>query len=161
LCAAFVIVQHVDARFAPTMASWLNEQSGIPVELAVEGAVLTDGLVLFSNSDRHLVFRSSNVLGYNSEPRELSYRPSIDVFFNSIVKHWKGRIIGVLLTGMGRDGAAGLKALRTAGALTIAQDETTCMVYGMPKAAAELVAATSILPLAQIGPAIRASVAPA
>ena len=156
--AALVIVQHVDPQFAPSMASWLNEQSTIPVRLAVEGDIPGEGKALFSNGDRHLVFRSSNTLGYSSEPRDLPYRSSIDVFFQSILKHWKGRIIGVLLTGMGRDGASGLKALRTAGALTIAQDETTSMVYGMPKAAADMFAATSILPLAQIGPTIRSCV---
>ncbi len=157
--AAFVIVQHVDAHFAPTMACWLNERSGVPVRLASEGSVLVNGLVLFSGGDRHLVFRSPNTLGYSAEPRHLPYRPSVDVFFQSILKHWKGQIIAVLLTGMGRDGAAGLKALRTAGAMTIAQDESTSMVYGMPKAAAELDAAVSILPLEKIGAAIRSCLA--
>jgi len=159
LGAAIVIVQHVDAHFAPTMASWLNEQSKIPVHLAIEGASLADGTALFSGGSGHLVFRSSNTLGYSSEPRDLSYRPSIDIFFHSILKHWKGKTIGVLLTGMGRDGAAGLKALRTGGAVTIVQDETTSMVYGMPKAAIELTAASSILPLDRIAPAIQSCVA--
>lgn len=153
--AAFVIVQHVDPHFAPTMACWLNEQSGVPVQLAAEGSQLSDGLALFAAGDRHLVFRSPTTLGYSTEPRQLVHRPSIDVFFKSILKYWKGRTIGVLLTGMGRDGAVGLKALRNAGSMTIAQDEATSMVYGMPKAAAELDAAVSILPIGEIGQAIR------
>jgi two-component system, chemotaxis family, response regulator WspF len=152
--AAFVIIQHVDAHFAPTMACWLNEQARIPVQLASEGAALANGLVLFAAGDRHLVFRSRGTVGYSVEPHHLSYRPSIDTFFQSILKHWKGQTLGVLLTGMGRDGAVGLKALRSAGAMTIAQDQQTSMVYGMPKAAAELGAATLILPLEKIGPAI-------
>jgi chemotaxis response regulator CheB len=81
-------------------------------------------------------------------------RPSIDVFFKSLAQHPSIRGCGVLLTGMGRDGAAGLLALRKAGFHTIAQDEASCVVYGMPKAAAELGAAAAVLPLADIGDAI-------
>ena len=82
------------------------------------------------------------------------YRPSIDVFFHSVARHWTGNAAGVLLTGMGRDGAAGLLAMRHAGHATIAQDEATCAVYGMPRAAAELGAAERILPLDNIPTAL-------
>jgi two-component system response regulator WspF len=78
------------------------------------------------------------------------YRPSVDAFFHSVVKFWRGEALGVLLTGMGRDGAAGLKALRERGQYTIAQDQKTSAVYGMPKAAATLDAAVDILPLDRI-----------
>jgi chemotaxis response regulator CheB len=76
----------------------------------------------------------------------------VDLFFQSIVKYWPGDVIGVVLTGMGRDGARGLKMLREAGQITVAQDQATSTVYGMPKAAAELRAAREILPLENIGP---------
>ena len=92
----------------------------------------------------------AEVLGYTPEPRNCSYRPSVDVFFESIVRYWQGEVIGILLSGMGRDGAQGLKRLRDAGAITIAQDSATCAVYGMPKAAAELKAASTILPVERI-----------
>ncbi|WP_424138729.1 chemotaxis protein CheB, partial [Roseomonas chloroacetimidivorans] len=86
-------------------------------------------------------------LGYTPEPRDYVYRPSVDVFFHSVAQFWKGDAVGVLLTGMGRDGAQGLKAMRNKGWHTIAQDRATSAVYGMPKAAAEIDAAAEILPL--------------
>ena len=98
--------------------------------------------------------QSSGRLGYTPEPRDYVYRPSVDVFFHGVVRHWHGVAIGVLLTGMGRDGAQGLKALRAKGCLTIAQDRASSAVYGMPKAAAELDAAVEILPLARIAPRV-------
>ena len=79
-------------------------------------------------------------------------RPSVDVLFQSVCRHWPGGVVGVLLTGMGRDGAIGLKALRNQGHHTIAQDKATSAVYGMPKAAAALGAAVDILPLERIAP---------
>ena len=86
-------------------------------------------------------------LHYDAEPRDYAYRPSVDVFFRCVARHWSGAATGVLLTGMGRDGAAGLLAMRQAGKATIAQDEASSAVYGMPRAAAELGAAQHILPL--------------
>jgi two-component system response regulator WspF len=148
--ASIVIVQHVDARFAPGMAKWLNGHSALPVRLAEEGDCPTPGTVLLAGTDDHLTFKEANRLGYTSEPRAAVYRPSVDVFFQSICTLWPGKVTGVLLTGMGRDGAIGLKALRAKGCYTIAQDEATCAVYGMPKAAAQLAAAVHILPLPQI-----------
>lgn len=154
--ASIVIVQHVDAEFAPAMADWLNDQSGLPVRLAADGSALAEGTALVAAGDRHLILRPGGTLAYTAEPRDLIHRPSIDIFFESVARHWKGPAMGILLTGMGRDGAAGLKSLRDAGLATIAQDQNTSMVYGMPKAAAELNAAGSILPLDRIGAAIRA-----
>jgi chemotaxis response regulator CheB len=78
------------------------------------------------------------------------YRPSIDVFFESVAERWKGEAVGVLLTGMGRDGATGLRSIRRAGHLTIAQEASTCVVYGMPKAAIEINGASEILPINKI-----------
>jgi two-component system response regulator WspF len=80
----------------------------------------------------------------------------VDVFFQSVTRHWAGEAVGVLLTGMGRDGAVGLKALRNQGRYTIAQDRASSAVYGMPKAAATLAAAVDILPLDRIAPKLTA-----
>ena len=150
--AAVVIVQHVDEHMAAGMAEWLGSQSAMPVSVAAEGDRLVAGRVLLAGTADHLVLKSAERVGYTVEPRDYVYRPSVDAFFHSVVKHWRGDVVGVLLTGMGRDGAIGLKALRDQGRYTIAQDEATSAVYGMPKAAAKLQAAVSILPLDQIAP---------
>ena len=113
---------------------------------------------MFSATADHLVLSDAEHFAYTAEPIEIPYRPSVDVFFRSVARHRSGGIIAALLTGIGRDGAAGLLALRSAGALTIAQDEQSSTVYGMPKAARLLKAADRILPLDQIGPAIAAAV---
>lgn len=152
LPAAIVIVQHVDARFAAGMADWLGQHSALPVRLAQEGDRPAPGEVLVAGTDDHLVFAARDRLGYVVEPADHPYRPSIDVFFRSIVHGWSGATIGVLLSGMGSDGAKGLKALRTEGCHTIAQDQATSAVYGMPKAAAALSAASEIMPLERIAP---------
>jgi chemotaxis response regulator CheB len=150
--AATVIVQHVDARFAPGLAAWLAQQTRLPVRVAVEGDRPVPATVLLAGAENHLAFGGSGSLGYGRQPVNCSYRPSVDVFFRSVTRFWRGDVIGVVLTGMGRDGAEGLKLLRQAGHCTIAQDKASCAVYGMPKAAAELDAASEILPLGRIGP---------
>jgi two-component system response regulator WspF len=152
--AAVVIVQHLDPQFAPGLAEWLARHSRLPVRLAAPGDGIVPGTVLIAGSADHLVFTGSGTLGYTPEPVEENYRPSVDVFFQSVIRHWAGLAIGVLLTGMGRDGARGLKLLREAGHHTIAQDRATSVVYGMPKAAAEMGAAWEVLPLGAIGAAV-------
>jgi two-component system response regulator WspF len=152
---AVVIVQHINRVFAPGLADWLNGHSKVPVRLAYEGDTLSSGVVLVAGSEDHLVFKNSHKLGYTADPVENPYRPSVDVFFESATRFFRGPMIGVLLTGMGRDGARGLKILRDAGYHTIAQDQSTSAVYGMPKAAAAINAASEILPLPKIGPRLR------
>jgi two-component system response regulator WspF len=143
--AAVVIVQHVDALFAAAMSDWLGQHSPLPVHLARDGERPVAGTVLLAGSSDHLVMNAAERLTYTAEPRQHAYRPSIDVFMLSACRMWRGDMIGVLLTGMGRDGAEGLKALRTSGYHTFAQDEASCAVYGMPKAAAAIGAAVEIL----------------
>jgi chemotaxis response regulator CheB len=150
--AAIVIVQHVDQRFVPTMTEWLQAQSGHRVAVARHGERLRAGRVVMAGSGEHLVLMRGGCLGYTAEPRDHAYCPSVDIFFESVSQVWTGSAVGVLLTGMGSDGALGLKALRDRGQFTIAQDEATSVVYGMPKAAAALNAALAILPLDRIGP---------
>jgi chemotaxis response regulator CheB len=145
-----VVVQHVGEEFVSGMALWLSEQSGRRVDVAREGDLPAAGRVLVAGATGHLTLKATGRLGYTPEPRDSAYRPSVDVFFLSVSKLWSGRVVGVLLTGMGKDGAIGLKALRDKGHHTIAQDESSSAVYGMPKAAAGLEAAVDILPLDQI-----------
>ncbi len=158
--APVVVVQHVDARFAESLAAWLGGKTRLAVRLAEEGDRPQAGTVLLAGRENHLVFISPSRLGYTSQPMDSAYRPSIDVFFRSIERYWRGDVVGALLTGMGKDGAGGLKALRNAGHHTIVQDRATSAVYGMPKAAAELKAATDILPIHLIGPRMLALVVP-
>jgi two-component system response regulator WspF len=106
--------------------------------------------VLLAGTNDHLTLLANGTLAYTPRPREYVYRPSVDVFFQSVTQHWAGEAVGVLLTGMGRDGAVGLKALRNQGRHTIVQDQASSAVYGMPKAAATLGAGVDILPLDQI-----------
>ena len=150
--AGIVLVQHVDASFAAGMADWLNDQVLLPVRLVREGERPLPGQILLAGTDDHLHLLADGTLRYTEEPKESLYRPSIDVFFHSVAQHWRGTAVGVLLTGMGQDGARGLKAMRERGCLTIAQDQATSAVYGMPKAAAALEAAVEIRPLDQIAP---------
>lgn len=160
--AAIVTVQHVDEAFAAGMADWLDAQCRLPVRVACDGDRPQPGVVLLAGSNDHLRFAPADAtpagpkaparLVYTKQPVEHVYRPSIDVFFESLVRYWQEPAVGVLLTGMGRDGAQGLKAMRARGCLTIAQDEATSAVYGMPKAAAAIDAASEILPLERIAP---------
>ncbi len=150
--AAVVLVQHVDEVFAAGMAEWLASESRLPVRLAHDGEPPQPGTILLAGTNNHLRLLRNGELAYTAEPASHVYRPSIDVFFDSLVEHWKGEAIGVLLTGMGRDGAEGLKRMRGRGFLTIAQDQASCAVYGMPKAAAAIGAAVEILALERIAP---------
>ncbi|MBP5945183.1 MULTISPECIES: chemotaxis response regulator protein-glutamate methylesterase [Pseudomonas] len=150
--AAIVLVQHVDQVFAAGMAEWLASASGLDVRLAREGEPPQAGVVLLAGTNHHIRLLKNGTLAYTAEPVNEIYRPSIDVFFESVVSYWNGDAVGVLLTGMGRDGAQGLKLMRQQGYLTIAQDQQSSAVYGMPKAAAAIDAAVEIRPLEKIAP---------
>jgi two-component system response regulator WspF len=152
LRAAILVVQHVDSEFVESMADWFDSQASFAVSVAREGVVPQAGHVYVAAGDSHLVVRPNRTLGCEREPADALYRPSADVMFDSVAANWKGMAAGVVLSGMGRDGAAGLGRLRAAGARTVAQDEATSAVYGMPRAAAEAGAATDVLPLDRIAP---------
>lgn len=156
--AALVIVQHVDEHFAPGLAAWLSRETGHDVTIARAGERPTQGVVTMASTNDHLVLTRDAGFAYTTHPADYAYRPSVDVFFHSLVHAWAGPIVAVLLTGMGSDGAQGLLTLRRSGWHTIAQDQATSVVYGMPKAAAALRAAVDILPLDQIAPAIVSAV---
>jgi two-component system response regulator WspF len=157
--AGVIIVQHVDAAFAPGLGHWLAEQSRRPVKLIEEGHQPAAGEVLLSITDDHLVLGEDQRLRYSPEPRSACYRPSVDVFFNSVARYWPRPGVAVLLTGMFHDGAQGLLALRRLGWRTIAQDEASSVVWGMPKAAVEIGAAEEVLHLDRIAERITRLVA--
>jgi two-component system response regulator WspF len=152
--AAVVIVQHVDAQFAPGLIEWLNQQTPLSVLMASPGSRPEIGKVLIAVTNDHLCLQSNLSLTYTPQPIDYPYRPSVDVLFKSVAQHWHRRGIAVLLTGMGRDGAEGMSLLRTKGWHTIAQNQATSIVYGMPKAAVDLNAAVEILPLDAIAPTL-------
>jgi len=150
--AGIVVVQHVDSQFAQGLVQWIESQCELYVRIAQEGDAPQPGTVLIAGKDRHLVFTAPGRLGYTRLPTDSSYCPSIDVFFRSAKKHCPPDGVALLLTGMGRDGAEGLKLLRDHHFHTIAQDAASSAVFGMPKAAMELHAADEILPLDKIAP---------
>ncbi len=152
--APIVIVQHVDAQFASGLVDWLSSQTKLKVVLAEAGLGPEPNIVFVAATNDHLILADDMTFRYVPEPRGNPYRPSVDVFFRSLADTWKGKGVAVLLTGMGRDGANGLLALRKAGWHTIARDQVTSLVYGMPKAAAEMNAAAEILPIEKIADAI-------
>lgn len=152
--SAVGVVQHVDVAYAAGLAEWLDKQVSLPVSLAMEGSRFEPGKVLVAGTNDHLIMSQNLSLTYTAEPRDYVYRPSVDIFFKSVAKYWPTRGAAVLLTGMGADGAAGLRALRELNWYTIAQDKATSIVYGMPKAAADMDAAVDILPLEEIAPAL-------
>lgn len=154
LPAELVIIQHVDAQFAPNLVTWLSRLCALKVRVAAEGDVPEAGMVLIAATNDHLVMTPRHTLRYTPNPREYPYRPSVDVFFESVLQCNSKRSAAVLLTGMGRDGAAGLLRLRQAGWYTLAQDQASCAVYGMPKAAVEAGAVMDVLPPEKIADAI-------
>jgi two-component system chemotaxis response regulator CheB len=156
LQATILIVLHIDEPFSSAFAEWLGTQTSHSVVYAVGGEPLvspTKGRILMAPPGRHLIARAGRLL-LSSEPERHSCRPSVDELFESLALECGSQTVACLLTGMGRDGASGLLSLRRAGAQTIAQDEATSVIYGMPREAALLGAAQSILPLPEIGAAI-------
>jgi two-component system response regulator WspF len=152
--AGVVIIQHVDSQFAGELAAWLNEQSRLRVRVARNGDRPEPGTALIAGTNDHLILDPIHRLSYSAEPREMIYRPSVDVFFDSVAARWSGDVVGVLLTGMGRDGGLGLLKLREKGFHTITEHESTCAVYGMPKAAVHLNAPVEVLPVHEIAAAV-------
>jgi len=150
LRAAVLVVQHLDQTFSRNLAEWLGSQTSLPVELALDGDRLKPGRVYVAKGGDHLVLSPVNTLLYSQEPGGTPYRPSIDALFASLAESRISRGAAVLLTGMGSDGAKGLLKLKDAGWLTIAQDQGSSAVYGMPKAARDLGAAQMVLPLSDI-----------
>ena len=152
-----IIVQHMPPGFTRSLASRLDQAGGLKVREAAEGDFLEPGTLLVAPGGTHLVLNVDRTVHLSSEPTVHGVRPAIDVTLESVVRTYGAHAMAILLTGMGRDGARGLKLLRDLGAHTFAEDESTCVVYGMPKAAVELNAVEHLLPLDDIAPAVIAA----
>lgn len=153
LRAAVLVVQHLHPDFIDGFVSWMARVSPLPVQLAGDGAPLQAGAVYIAPGGAHLRVGRDGRLVLGKEPRTL-HRPSADELFASVAAHIGPRAVGVLLTGMGDDGAKGLLSLRASGALTVAQDEGSSAVFGMPRAAVSIDAAVEVLPLDDIAPVV-------
>jgi two-component system chemotaxis response regulator CheB len=151
-----LIVLHISEPFGTAFADWLDTQSSRPVAYPKEGDLLSaaTGRVVMAPPGRHLLVQGGR-FRLSSAAERHSCRPSVDVLFESLAHECGAATAACLLTGMGRDGAAGLLALRRAGALTIAQDEASSVIYGMPREAVQLNAAQRVLPLSEIAPTLR------
>lgn len=158
-CPGIVIVQHMPASFTGSLAQRLNGLCAIEVREARQRDRLHSGLALIAPGGMHMVLCHDSH-GYSVEltngPPVNRHRPSVDVLFNSVARVAGSHSLGVIMTGMGADGARGLKAMREAGGGTLAQDEESCVVFGMPREAILLGAAGSVVPLPKIHEAILA-----
>ena len=150
-----LVVIHIGEPFGTAFADWLDGQTQHTVRIASDGQHLAERGVFMARPDRHLIVRDRR-LHLSNGPERHSCRPSVDVLFESIAAEYGAAAAACLLTGMGQDGARGLLAVREAGGLTIAQDEASSVVYGMPREAVLLGAAQRVLPLAEIGPTLAA-----
>jgi two-component system chemotaxis response regulator CheB len=155
-----LVVIHIGRAFAPGLVAWLDANAPMPVGFAVDGTPLErmGGRVVLAPADTHLAVHRSAVR-LSDAPERHSCRPSVDVLFDSLAVDEGPGTLACLLTGMGRDGAEGLLALRRAGGMTIAQDEASSVVFGMPREAILRSAAELVLPIDRVGPVVRALVA--
>jgi two-component system response regulator WspF len=152
--AAVIVTQHIGADFVASLVDWLAASIKLKVRAAENGDRPERGTVLLARSSDHMQVSPGGAIRYTPEPLDNPFRPSVDTLFRSLATCREASGVAVLLTGIGRDGAKGLLSLRQAGWHTIAQDQSTSVVYGMPQAAADLDAACSILPLGDISGSI-------
>ncbi len=148
-----LVVQHMPPGFTTQMAERLDEQSAMTVREARGGEYLEPGLALVAPGDHHIILRRVGArykVELRSGPRVSLHKPSVDVLFSTVAEAAGDKAIGVILTGMGRDGALGMKKMHDAGAHNIAQDEDSCVVYGMPREAFEIGATDEVVPLNRI-----------
>jgi two-component system chemotaxis response regulator CheB len=151
---AVFIVQHIAKGFTRGFTQWLNNESSLDIRLAADGDEMAPGRALVAPDDCHMTLAQGKIRLVQKEPVNCC-RPSVDVLFDSLAAELGPRTVGVLLTGMGKDGARGMLRIKEQGGATIVQDEQSCAVFGMPKAAISLSAVDQVLPLADIPAAIR------
>jgi two-component system chemotaxis response regulator CheB len=149
-----VCVQHITEGFMEGLVNWLAGTCRIRVRMAEEGAEPRHGTAYFAPNDRHIAIDASGRFHCSGALPFGGHRPSVDIAFSSLARRYGDATVGVLLTGMGQDGAQGMLDIARAGGVTIAQDEESSVVFGMPRRAIELGAARHVLPLEQIGPAL-------
>lgn len=156
-CPGIVVVQHMPEKFTAAFAHRLNQLCRCEVREAVDGDRVIPGLVLIAPGGRHMQLRRSGAqyrVGVADGPPVNRHKPSVDVLFRSVANTAGRNALGIIMTGMGDDGAQGLLAMRQAGAHTIAQDQESSVVFGMPREAIEIGAAAEVLPLSQMAEAI-------
>ncbi|HEY8610048.1 MAG TPA: CheB methylesterase domain-containing protein, partial [Roseomonas sp.] len=147
-----LLVQHMGAPFMEGFAAWLDGLVAPRVQIAQDRTIPRPGHVYVAPGDRHLGLTAGGLMEVSEAPPVGGQRPAADVLFQTMARHYGPRGMGILLTGMGEDGARGLTALHAAGGLTLAEDETSAVVYGMPAAAMRLGGVSALLPLELIGP---------
>lgn len=147
LPAALVVVQHMPAGFTQTLAQRLNDSYPLCVREAVNGDRLARGLALVAPGDQHLRLSPARCVVLDQGPRRNHVRPSIDITMESVVEQYRSRVIGVVLTGMGVDGTAGVRCIKAAGGQVIAEHESSSVVYGMPRSVIEAGLADQVVPL--------------
>jgi two-component system chemotaxis response regulator CheB len=152
--APLLVVQHIAVGFAQNLVQWLNATSAIPVELATEGKNLAGGHAYLAPDDRHLTVRDGAIALVDAPPVR-HHRPSGDMLFSSLAENFGSSAVGVILTGMGSDGTNGLRELHARGGHVIAQEESTCAIASMPRAAIEAQAVDEVLPLCDIARRVR------
>jgi two-component system chemotaxis response regulator CheB len=149
-----LVVQHISAGFASSLATWLNDVSSLEVHLAEEGAEVTPGTALLAPDGHHMTVSAKGRVSLDDSPPLDGHRPSGTLLLSSLARTHASKAVGVILTGMGKDGVEGLQAIRDAGGATVAQDEDSSVVFGMPKVAIDTGAAKLALPLGEIPGAI-------
>jgi len=151
-----LLVQHQSVEFMDDFVAWVGDNVGLPVKTAAHGDALRPGVVMVAPGDQHMRLGDDGRIRLDREEAMHACRPAADALFSSVARVAGAKAIGVLLTGMGKDGARGLLDMRQAGAVTVAQDEATSVVYGMPREAVSIGAAQHELPLDSIGEFIQA-----
>ena len=156
LPAAFLIVQHMPPGFTDSLANRLDQLSGLAVKEAATGDVLYNGAAYVAKGGYHMVIEKGGLISLNQNPNVCGVRPSVDVTMQSLPAVYGKAILGVVLTGMGTDGTHGSQLIKQNGGQIIAEDESTCVVWGMPKSVAEAGYADLVLPLPRIANAVTA-----
>jgi len=154
LAAGVLVVQHMPPGFTRSLAGRLDEISAIPVKEAQEGDRVLSGHVLVAPGGYHMLVAPDGTVRLNQDPPMHGVRPAVDKTLESVIPLWNQNLVGVILTGMGYDGAKEMVSLKKHGGRTIAEDASTCVVYGMPKVVAEMGAADQVLPVHEIADAI-------
>ncbi len=155
------IVQHMPPHFTRSLANRLDANSALDVVEAEDGMPLEAGTVAIAPGGHHMVFRSgaqATIVKTPEEPEDTLHRPSVDVMMTSASEHFNGRVLGLIMTGMGKDGLNGAAAIKERGGRIMAQDEESSVVYGMPRAVAEAGVTDCVLPMEKLGPALSKAV---
>lgn len=157
--AAYMIVQHIPEGFSGPFADDLNTTTHLNVRETTDNDMMMPGQMLIAKAGYHSVFSKTGKINLELAPPLWGVRPSADITMASAVEIFGSRMIGLVLTGMGRDGANGIRLIKKAGGITIAEHESSCVVYGMPRVAIETGAVDLVLPLQRIGEALNAAIA--